>query len=129
MKLWSRGLGTTELDMDFRCYKVMKDPNSKEVWICGQITDPVNWEFKMKLYPEDLGGLIKVFLSGSILWLGAKNCWRYFEYFFNKKKYIQYKDGIDIVDKVNKAYEQMHRRSSRASRSERKAAKSETAGE
>ena len=111
MRLWSRGLGRTELNMDFRRYKVCRDPESSNLWICGQITDPVNWEFKITIYPEDIAGFMKIFFSMSILWLGVKNCFKFFGYLFNKKQYIQYKDGVDIVDKVNKAYDQLMRRS------------------
>jgi len=51
MKLWSRGLGKTEVLMDFRHYKTVKDPESENVFIIGSMQDPVNWEFKITFTP------------------------------------------------------------------------------
>jgi hypothetical protein len=110
MKLWSRGLGTTELRMDFRYYKITKDPDSDNVLVSGAITDPVNWEFRITMEPEDIPGFMKVFFNVSLIKLAAKNAYRYVVYLFNRKKYLDSGNG-DIEEKVNMAYEQMMRRS------------------
>ena len=110
MKLWSRGLGTTELKMDFRYYKITKDPDSGNVLVSGTITDPVNWEFRITMEPEDIPGFMKVFFNISLLKLALKNAYRYVGYLFTRKKYAGSGD-VDIEEKVNIAYEQMMRRS------------------
>lgn len=73
MKLWSRGLGKTELNMDFRYYKVKKDLYSDNVFIIGKITDPVDWEFKITLGPEDIPGMTKIFFNFGVIKLLIKN--------------------------------------------------------
>ena len=67
MKLWSKGLGRTELKMDFRTYQVTQAPDSSNVFISGNITDPVNWEFRITMTPEDVAGLIKIAMSVSMI--------------------------------------------------------------
>ncbi len=110
MKLWSRGLGTTELRMDFRYYKVSGDPDTGNVLVSGTITDPVNWEFRITMEPEDIPGFMKIFFNFSLIKLGIKNVFRYVLYLFNRKKYAGTGD-VDIEEKVNRAYEQMMKRS------------------
>jgi len=106
MKLWSRGLGKTELNMDFRYYVVKKDPASEDVYIVGKITDPVDWEFKITIGPEDIPGLAKVFFNTSVIKLLMKNLYKYIVYLFNAKKYMEV-TGHDIEKKVNDAYNSM----------------------
>jgi len=106
MKLWSRGLGKTELNMDFRYYVVKKDPDSEDVFVVGKITDPVDWEFKITVGPEDIPGLAKVFFNFSVIKLLMKNLYKYFVYLFNSKKYMEV-TGHDIEEKVNEAYASM----------------------
>ena len=106
MKLWSRGLGRTEVLMDFRYYKTVKDPESDNVFIIGSMRYPVNWEFRITFSPEDVPGLIKTFINFSLLKLMIKNIPRYFIYLWNRKKFIE-PGGVDLEKKVNEAYEQV----------------------
>lgn len=107
MKLWSRGLGRTEVLMDFRYYKIIKDPKSDNVFIIGNMIDPVNWEFRITFGPEDVPGLIKAFLNVSMIKLLIKHIHLYFFYLWNKKKYMDDADSTDLEKKVNDAYEQV----------------------
>lgn len=104
MKLWSRGLGKTEIYMDFRHYKSMKDPDSGNILVIGKMQDPVNWEFKITLQPEDIGGIMKVALNFAMIKFVLKNLYQYIVYLFNRKKY---QTESDITEKVNSAYEQV----------------------
>ena len=106
MKLWSRGLGKTELKMDFRYYQVKSDVASDNVYIIGKITDPVNWEFRITLGPEDIPGLMKMFMNYCVVKLALKNMYKYIIYLFNRRKYAE-ATGYDIENQVNKAYSQM----------------------
>ncbi|MBW1892317.1 MAG: hypothetical protein JRF40_08255 [Deltaproteobacteria bacterium] len=106
MKLWSRGLGKTELKMDCRYYTVKSDPGGDNVYIVGKITDPVNWEFRVTLEPEDIPGFIKMFMNYCIIKLTLKNMYKYIIYLFNKRKYAE-AAGYDIEEKVDEAYMQM----------------------
>jgi hypothetical protein len=106
MKLWSRGLGKTEVLMDFRYYKTVKDPESENVFIVGSMQDPVNWEFRITLTPEDVPGMIKTFFNFSIIRLLIKNIPRYFIYLWNRKKFME-NDASDLEKRVNDAYEQV----------------------
>lgn len=109
MKLWSRGLGKTEVSMDFRYYKVVKDPETGKVCIVGAMRDPVTWEFRVLMEPEDIPGFIKMFFNWSLIWLLLKNAFRYVAYLFNRKKYIE-NEGTPIEEKVFAAYDSMVRR-------------------
>ena len=106
MKMWSRGLGKTELKMDCRYYQVESEPGSSDVFVIGKITDPVNWEFRVTVEPEDIPGMMKLFFTKSMLMLVAKNTYKYFVYLFNRKKY-EAEIGPDLNQKVNDAYKQM----------------------
>ena len=106
MKLWSRGLGKTELKMDFRYYQVKSDVAGDNVYIIGKITDPVNWEFRITLEPDDIPGLIKMFMNYCVVKLALKNMYKYIIYLFNRRKYSE-AAGYDIEKQVNKAYSQM----------------------
>jgi hypothetical protein len=106
MKLWSRGLGKTELIMDFRYYQVKSDKASDNVYIIGKITDPVNWEFRITLGPEDIPGMIKMIMNFGVIKLALKNMYKYIIYLFNRRKYSE-AVGFDIEKQVDKAYLQM----------------------
>lgn len=106
MKLWSRGLGTTELKMDCRYYTVKGNPDDDGVRIMGKITNPVTWEFRVTLEPEDIPGMMKMFFHYCVIRLTFKNLYRYVIYLMNRH---QYRDaaGGDIEEKVDHAYEEM----------------------
>lgn len=124
MKLWSRGLGRTEVEMDFRYYKVAKKSNGKEITIVGKMHDPVNWEFWIKMEPEDIAGVMKVFFTPAMIWYVIKNAWRYFIYLFNRKKFRE-PEGEDLENKIMTAYDNMVNKPkrSRAGRMKRQAQK------
>ncbi|MBU2489219.1 MAG: hypothetical protein KKA60_07500 [Proteobacteria bacterium] len=110
MKLWSRGLGTTEITMDFLNYVVKKDPESENVLIIGQMQDPVNWEFRITMGPEDIPGFIKMLFHVCVLKLGVFNAHRYISYLLKKEGHAA-QDKDKLEEKVNAAYDQMMRRS------------------
>lgn len=58
MKLRSRGLGRKELVLDFREYEIERVGD--EVVISGTIHDPVNWEFTIRVEPQDIPGMLRV---------------------------------------------------------------------
>jgi hypothetical protein len=114
MKLWSRGLGTTEITMDFREYKIEKEPGTDNVIVFGTMKDPVNWEFKITMTPEDIPGFIKMLMNISVLRLGLNNAHKYFSYLWNRKRFED-PEGGNLAEKVNSAYESMmHRQRRRA---------------
>ncbi len=67
MEMWSKGLGRTELAMDMSRCKIVKDPNSDNLIVYGNIADPVDWEFKITVRPEDFPGTIKLMLSFGVI--------------------------------------------------------------
>jgi len=58
MKLWSRGLGKQQLQMDLMRYEITRD--GEEVVISGRIIEPVNWDFWIRFDENDVPGLIRV---------------------------------------------------------------------
>lgn len=112
MKLWSRGLGSTEITMDFRSYTVAKDPETGNVIIVGNMKEPVNWEFRITMEPDDIPGFMKILFNISILVLGAKNAYKYLGYLMNREQFKSESDEA-MVERVNKAYDQMMRRTRR----------------
>jgi len=58
MKLWSRGLGKQQLQMDFMRYEITQEGD--EIVISGRIIEPVNWDFWIRFDENDVPGLIRV---------------------------------------------------------------------
>lgn len=114
MKLWSRGLGKTEVYMDFRQYHTIKDPDSGHVLIIGKMQDPVDWEFKITLQPEDIGGIIKMAFKRHMIFFVIRNLHQYLIYLFQRKKFKD--SGTEMADKVNTAYDQVMRGRTRPER-------------
>jgi len=106
MRLWSRGLGRTELTMDCRYYKVKHDPQTNNVYIIGTITDPVNWEFRVTLQPEDIPGMMKLFFHTCVIKLLLRNFYKYFGYWLNRREFAE-AAGHNLEEKVDSAYRQM----------------------
>jgi hypothetical protein len=102
MKLWSRGLGKQEINMDFRYCKTLKDPETGNMMIIGNMQSPVTWEFKITFHPEDIGGIMKLVFSPSMLLFAIKNLSQYLFYLKDRDKY---KTEGNLVEKVNAAYE------------------------
>jgi hypothetical protein len=103
MKLWSRGLGKQEIHMDFRYCKTLKDPETGNMLIIGNMQSPVTWEFKISFQPEDIGGIMKAVFTPAMFFFAVKNLPQYLFYLMNRNKY---KLAGNLVEKVNAAYEQ-----------------------
>ena len=108
MKVWSRGLGKTELLVDLRYFEARRDAHSDNVFIIGNITDPVNWEFKATLEPIDVAGFIKFAFKLSVIKLVLMNIYRYIVYLFKRNQY-QYKDHANLEERVTASYDRMMR--------------------
>ena len=108
MKVWSRGLGKTELLVDLRYFEARKETNSDNVFIIGNITDPVNWEFRATLEPVDVAGFIKFAFKLCVIELVLKNMYRYIVYFFKRNQY-KYKDHANLEERVRASYDRMMR--------------------
>ena len=106
MKVWSRGLGKTELKADCRYYMVRPDSEKDIVYIVGKITDPVEWEFRVTLEPEDIPGFMKLGLTYPMIKLVIKNLYKYIIYLSTRRKYAE-AAGPDLEENVNAAYIQM----------------------
>lgn len=106
MKLWSRGLGTTELRMDCRYYTVKANPGDDSIRIMGKITDPVTWEFRVTLEPDDIPGMMKMFFHYCVIRLTCKNLYKYVDYLIHSRKYME-AAGEDIEENVDRAYAEM----------------------
>lgn len=114
MKLWSKGLGRTELEMDFRCYEVVGEKRSNGngssgvgiVGVYGTITTPVNWDFRVEFGPEDVPGLIRIALTPPFLKMILRNFFSYFSFLKNRH---QFKQGNreEVIAKVKKTHQTM----------------------
>jgi hypothetical protein len=105
MLLWSRGLGQTEVYMDFRRYRVVHDPDSRDVQIVGKMQSPVNWEFVITLQPEDIAGVMKALFTFTMIRFVVKNLYQYAVFLLKRKKFID-KDK-DVVFRIRKSYSHM----------------------
>ena len=106
MKVWSRGLGKTELLVDLRYFEARKDASSDNVAIIGNITDPVNWEFKATLEPQDVAGFIKFAFKWCVIKLVLMNLYRYIVYLYKRNQY-QYEDHANLEERVTASYDRM----------------------
>ena len=103
MKVWSKGLGKTELRADCRYYLVKSGADDGTVYLIGKITDPVDWEFCVTMEPEDVAGLLKLGLTYPMLRLFMKNLYRYFVYLVSRRKYAEAID-TNLEENVDAAY-------------------------
>ena len=87
----------------------MKDPVTKNILIIGSMQEPVTWEFKVTLQPEDIGGVMKAVFNTSMKWFIIKNLPQYLIY-LAKRKELRLED---IDSKVNNAYDQVMNNHSR----------------
>jgi hypothetical protein len=82
MNIWSKGLGTMVLNMDFRHYYVeIRDGN---LLIKGQIVTPVMWYFQITVGKDDIRGLANILFKGRFLAFLGRNI-RWFGIFFHEK--------------------------------------------
>ncbi len=70
MKIMSRGLGRRELIMDFRNYELRREGD--ELVVAGTITEPVTWDFSIRMEPSDIPGLLRVGFSSKTFGLGFR---------------------------------------------------------
>ena len=106
MKLWSRGLGKTEIDMDLRYYKLVTDPETGLLTLIGNMQSPVTWEFTIKIEPDDIAGVIKLALNLPLLKFAAKNLYRYPIYLKNRKDFVL-EDDENLEKRVMDTYKKM----------------------
>ena len=97
------------INFNFRYYETMKDPVTKNILIIGSMQEPVPWEFKVTLQPEDIGGVMKAVFNTSMKWFIIKNLPQYLIY-LAKRKELRLED---IDSKVNNAYDQVMNNHSR----------------
>jgi hypothetical protein len=61
MRFWSKGLGERELEIDLS--KGILTLEEGKVFMRGIIVKPVNWNYEVTLFPEDVRGILRVALS------------------------------------------------------------------
>jgi hypothetical protein len=103
MKIWSKGLGTMVLNMEFRHYYV--EINDGSLQIKGQITDPVTWFFVITVEKEDIRGLANILFKGRFLAFLGKNIHYFLLFFFEKifgrKNYAYPEKNIELPANVS----------------------------
>ncbi len=100
MKIWSKGLGTMVLLMDFRNYCVEMNETG-DLLIKGQITDPVFWNFVITVKREDIKGVANIALKPRFLIYLLRNVhWMlkfFFEKLFRKDRFPHPEENIEIL--------------------------------
>ena len=61
MRFWSKGLGERELEIDLSKGNLTLEEG--KVFMRGIIVKPVNWNYEVTLFPEDVRGILRVALS------------------------------------------------------------------
>ena len=61
MRFWSKGLGERELVIDLSKGNLTLEEG--KVFMRGIIVKPVNWNYEVTLFPEDVRGILRVALS------------------------------------------------------------------
>jgi hypothetical protein len=74
MRIWSRGLGKRELVMDLTKCEIAREGD--RYILKGTVVEPVNWEFRITMEPEDVPGLIRTGASPGFIVIGLKWLWR-----------------------------------------------------
>ncbi len=99
MKIWSKGLGTMVLNMDFRKCRV--EMENGDLLIKGQITDPVFWNYVITIKKDDIRGCANIlFKPGFIVFFGRNIplfLKFFFEKLFKKEKFTPPKNKIEII--------------------------------
>ena len=67
MKMWSKGLGRTELAMNPDQCRIVKEKGTENLVVYGNVADPGDWEFKITISPEDFPGFIKMVLTFTVI--------------------------------------------------------------
>jgi hypothetical protein len=82
MKIWSKGLGTMVLNMEFRNYYV--EVKNGSLFIKGQITSPVTWNFVITVEKDDIRGLANIIFKKRFLAFLGKNLHYFIVFLFEK---------------------------------------------
>ena len=106
MKLWSRGLGKTEINMDLRYYKIVRDEETGGVTVIGNMQSPVTWEFTIKLEPEDIAGVFQLAMNPPLWGFVAKNLMQIPAYLKNRDAY-ELEDADNLEQRVMEVYKKM----------------------
>ena len=106
MKLWSRGLGKTEINMDLRYYKIVRDAETGGVTIIGNMQSPVTWEFTIKLEPEDIAGIVQLAMNPPLWAFVAKNLMQIPEFIKNRSDFVL-EDADSLEQRVMEVYKKM----------------------
>ena len=106
MKLWSRGLGKTEINMDLRYYKIVRDEETGGVTIIGNMQSPVTWEFTIKLEPEDIAGIVQLAMNPPLWAFVAKNLMQIPEFIKNRSDFVL-EDADSLEQRVMEVYKKM----------------------
>lgn len=102
MLLWSRGLGQTEVYMDFRKYRTLQDPDSSNVLVVGKMQSPVTWEFVITMQPEDIAGVMKSLFTVPMIRFVIRNLYQYVVFLLKRKTYEI--DDENFVPKIRRSY-------------------------
>ena len=106
MKLWSRGLGKTEINMDLRYYKIVRDAETGGVTMIGNMQSPVTWEFTIKLEPEDIAGIVQLAMNPPLWGFVAKNLMQIPEFIKNRSEFVL-EDADSLEQRVMEVYKKM----------------------
>jgi hypothetical protein len=106
MKMWSKGLGRTELTMHPERCRIARDPGSENLIVYGNVADPVDWEFKITIRPEDFPGFIKMMLRYTVIKHFLKHVVRTTLSLLGIGKSNGAPDE-NLIENVNLAYEQI----------------------
>ena len=91
MKLWSKGLGSVELEVDFCHYSVVTE--DKDTIIKGITDEPVQWNFTITLDKDDIAGLMNVVFKFKTMWFVLTNVKTVFlfvyEKIFKRDRYLE----------------------------------------
>ena len=102
MKIWSKGLGTMVLNMDFRNYYVEMDNGN--LLIKGRITNPVMWNFVITIEKNDIRGFANIIFKGKFLVYLGRNIAYVFAFFFEKifkrHKFQRPEESIELPEDV-----------------------------
>ncbi len=102
MLLWSKGLGQTEVYMDFRHYRTVRDPDSRNVLIMGKMQSPVTWEFVITMQPEDIAGVMKSLFTFPMIRFVIRNLYQYIVFLLKRKTFAD--QDQDFLPKIRKSY-------------------------
>ena len=82
MRVWSKGLGTRELVIDFAKSSITREGD--KVLVRGVIQEPIAWNFEITLSKEDVPGLFNVIVSTAVLSHFARNITGVFTFAYDK---------------------------------------------